>query len=333
MTAGRAFTSSLAPHLRAYLDLRQQLGATSFSKAHYAKELDDYLTFRFVSSPQELNEGLVVNWLHSLPHQAPATKNAKLAFVRGFLNYLVRVGALKDNPALRIPQLKQKTYKPHIYTLQEIQQLLEAARENQRRYPNRLTGWTMETIIFLLYACGLRLSEALNLRMQDVDFDEAVLSLWRTKFHKERLVPFSPAVGAKLRAYLARRDKSYPAAGPEAPFFCHARGKYKTNSIEGCFRVLLVRCGMARPTGRGVPRLHDFRHSMAVHRLYKWYQEGHDILNKLPLLSTYMGHVNIENTQVYLTITRALLREGDRRFQNAFERAAGKTISRALKKT
>jgi integrase/recombinase XerD len=332
VTAGRVFTSSLAIHLRAYLDLRLHLGATSFAKAHYAKELDDYLTFHGVGSVQRIDEGLVVNWLHSLPRQAPATKNAKLAFARGFLSYLVRVGMLKDNPALRIPYLKQKTYKPHIYTIQEIQRLLEEARENQRRYPNRLTGWTMETIIFLLYACGLRLSEALNLRMRDVDFEETVLSLWKTKFHKERLVPFSPAVGAKLRSYLVRRRKSYPAVGLDAPFFCHARGKYKINSIEGCFRVLLVRCGMAKPTGRGVPRLHDFRHSMAVHRLYKWYQEGHDILNKLPLLSTYMGHVNIENTQVYLTITRALLREGDRRFQDAFEQVTEKTISRTLGK-
>lgn len=70
---------------------------------------------------------------------------------------------------------------------------------------------------------------------------------------------------------------------------------------------------------------------MATHRLYKWYQEGHDILNKLPLLSTAMGHVNIEHTQVYLTVTRALLREADRRFQCAFEEVSQRALNRALK--
>lgn len=70
---------------------------------------------------------------------------------------------------------------------------------------------------------------------------------------------------------------------------------------------------------------------MAVHRLYKWYQEGHDILNKLPLLSTYMGHVNIENTQVYLTVIQAILREADRRFQRDFEDVTQRALHRALK--
>ncbi|MFH0809102.1 MAG: tyrosine-type recombinase/integrase, partial [Pseudomonadota bacterium] len=302
------FNSRLAPQLHAYLDFRQGLGYSSFANPHAARELDHYLTFRSVASVKELDECLVANWMHSLPRQAAATKNVKLCFARGFLNYLVRVGLVQDNPARRIPYLKQRTYTPYIYTLKELQQILEEARKNQRRYPHCLKGWTMETLVFLLYACGLRLGEALNLRIQDVDFEEGTLALWKTKFHKERLVPFSPAVKRRLRSYLARRNKFYPPAGPEAPFFCHAGGKYNMTLIQTCFRRLLVRCGLAKPKGRGAPRLHDLRHAMAVHRLYKWYQEGHDILNKLPLLSTYLGHVSIEKTQVYLTITQALLR-------------------------
>jgi len=259
------------------------------------------------------------------------TKNANLRFARGFLNYLVRMGELPDNPAQRIPYLRQKTYKPHIYTLQEIHRIIEASHALQRRYPNRLTGWTMETLVLLLYACSLRLSEAINLKIEDVDFEQGTLSLWRTKFHKERLVPFSPAIAQKLRAYLSRRKKSYSSAKPQEPFFRNPGGKYSKSGIYQRFQLLLAHCGMAK-SGRGRPRLHDLRHTFAVHRLYKWYQEGHDILNKLPLLSTYMGHVNIENTQVYLTITQALLREGDRRFQSGFEAVADKALKRAISK-
>ncbi|TAK07128.1 hypothetical protein EPO44_04500, partial [bacterium] len=312
--ARRRFYSSLAPILEVYLEFRQKMGYTSFSNLHAAKDFDGYLLFRGVASVRELDESIVANWMHSIPTQAAATKNVKLRFARGFINYLVRMGVLPDNPAQRIPYLKQKTYKPYIYTLQEIYRIMEEARNLQRRYPNRLTGWTMETLVLLLYACGLRLSEAINLKIEDVDFEQGTLSLWKTKFHKERLVPFSPAVGRKLGDYLSCRNRVRLPAGPKDPFFAHPGGKYSKLSIHARFHLLLAHGGLAKSKGRGGPRIHDLRHTFAVHRLYKWYQEGHDIHNKLPLLSTYMGHVNIENTQVYLTITQALLREGDRRF-------------------
>ena len=332
MTAGlRLFHSALAHHLQAYLEFKQKLGYTSFYNLHAAKDFDGYLLFRSVTSVRQLDERLVANWMHSIPTQAAATKNAKLRFARGFLNYLVRLDLLPDNPAQRIHYLRQKVYKPYIYTLQEIHRILEAARGLQRRYPNRLTGWTMETFVLLAYACGLRLGEAIRLKIEDVDFEQGCLALWKTKFHKERLVPFSPAVGQKLQAYLARRDKARLPAGPRDPFFAHPGGKYSKGGVQQRFHLLLALCGMTK-SGRGGPRLHDLRHAFAVHRLYKWYQEGHDILNKLPLLSTYMGHVNIENTQVYLTITQALLREGDRRFQSSFEGVSDKALRRAIGK-
>lgn len=264
MIAGRRlFHSSLGRQLKAYLEFRQALGYTSFLNSHAAKDLDGYLLFRCVSSVRELDESLVANWMHSLPTQAAATKNGKLRFARGFLSYLVHTGALPDNPALRIPYLRQKVYKPHIYTLQEIHQILEAARSLQRRYPNRLTGWTMETFVLLLYACGLRLGEAINLRIEDVDFEQGLLSLWKTKFHKERLAPFSPVVGQKLRAYLACRNRARLPAGPLDPFFAHPGGKYSKHSMFERFRLLLVHAGLAKPRGRGGPRIHDLRHYSA----------------------------------------------------------------------
>lgn len=333
MTADRRlFHSAMARRLQDYLEFKQSLGYTSFANAHTPRDFDGYLLFRAVASVRELNESLVANWMHCIPTQAAATKNAKLRFARGFLDYLARLNLIPDNPARRIPYLRQKAYKPYIYTLQEIHRILEAARALQRRYPNRLTSWTMETFVLLLYACGLRLGEAVNLRIEDVDFEQGNLSLWKTKFHKERLVPFSPEVGKKLRTYLARRDKARLPAGPRDPFFAHPGGKYAKHSMHDRFQLLLARAGVAKPKGRGGPRIHDLRHSFACHRLYKWYQEGHDILNKLPLLSTYMGHVNIGNTQVYLTITQTLLREGDRRFQSGFEAVAHKALERAIGK-
>jgi len=329
------FHSFLAPRLKSYLEFRQKLGYTSFAESsnlYRAKELDNYVVFHGFNSIRQLDEGFFVNWIHALPHRSPGTKNTLLWFARGFFNYLIRLGLAHDNPAQRIRDLKTKPYQPYIFTLKEIQALMEEARLHKCRWATKcFLGPTMETIIFLLYACGLRISEALNLKIQDVDFEENLLSLWKTKFHKERLVPFSDAVAQRLKAFLDLRTKRFPPASPQDPFFCHRTGKYTKQPIEVHFRRLLVRCGMAKPKGRGAPRLHDMRHSMATHRLYKWYQDGHDILNKLPLLSVAMGHVNIEHTQVYLTVTQALLREADRRFQSAFEEVSQRALNRALK--
>lgn len=329
------FKSFLAPQLESYFEFRQKFGYTSFAgpaRRYQAKELDDYIVFHGASSVRQLDEGFLVNWLHAGQRRSPATKNTMLWFARGFFNYLIRLGLAQANPAQRIRDLKTKRYQPYIFTLKEIQSLLEEARRNKSRWaPECSLGPTLETLIFLIYACGLRISEALNLKIQDVDLEENLLSLWKTKFHKERLVPFSAAAAKKLKAYLDLRTKHFPPASPQAPFFCHRAGKYTKHPIEVHFRQLLVRCGLAKPKGRGAPRLHDLRHSMATHRLYKWYQDGHEMLNKLPLLSVHMGHVNIEHTQVYLTVTRALLREADRRFQGAFEEVTQRALNRVLK--
>ncbi|HAZ07945.1 MAG TPA: hypothetical protein DCZ01_05340 [Elusimicrobia bacterium] len=329
----RRFHSFLASQLEAYLELKQKLGYTSYAEQAFyiARDFDYYLTFHAIVTLKQIDEGLIAAWVHAIPQRSAITKNRRLLFVQGWFDYLIRIGAADTNPARRIPSLKVKPYKPYIYTLKELQLILVEAGRCTHDRRHLLLNQTMETLLFLIYACGLRLGEARNLKIQDVDFEENTLALWRTKFHKERLVPFSPAVARELKAYLALRVQRYPPSSPEAPFFCHATGKYCGGPIEVHFRKLLVRCGLAKPKGRGAPRIHDVRHAFAVHRLYKWYQEGHDLLNKLPLLSTYMGHVNIEATQVYLTITRALLREGGRRFHDVFGDVAQKALKNALK--
>lgn len=328
--------SFLAPYLTSYLEFRRKLGYTSFAGApilYRAQELDQAVQENGFTFLAQLNERFFLQWMFAVPNRSPRTRNMVLGFARGFFNYLIRQGVVRENPTLRIRDLKCGSYPPHVFTLQEIIQILEAARRHRCRFqPQCFLGPTLETLYFLLYACGLRLSEALNLRIQDVDFEENILSLWKTKFHKERLVPFSEHTAEKLKTYLALRLKQFPTTEKTAPFFCHRKGKYTKGIIEVWFRRLLVACGLAKPAGRNQPRPHDLRHAFATHRLYKWYQEGHHILNKLPLLSTYMGHVNIEKTKVYLTVTQALLREGDRRFQAAFEDVVKKFLNKKKKR-
>jgi integrase/recombinase XerD len=331
MRSPKRFHSFLARQLVDYLEFKRVLGFTEKVYGFHARDFDHYLVFRDIAAVNRIDEAFVYNWIHAVPERATGTKNNRLKFARTFLHYLERLGLARDNPALRIPYLDPRYSKPYIYSVKELGEMLEEARKLKRQYPRRLMGWTMETMILLIYACGLRLSEALNLRICDVDFEEAALSLWKTKFHKERIVPFSPAVGKALKVYLARREELYPNPDPEECFFRTGAGRRcSASGVTWHFSRILRRCALANPGGRR-PRIHDLRHTFAVHRLYKWYQEGHHPLNKLPLLSTYMGHTSIECTQVYLTIARDLLREGDRRFQAAFEPVTHKALTRAFR--
>ncbi len=325
--------SFLAPWMRQYLAFRADLGYSVTARDFYLfRDLDYYVLWKGLSRMEQLDECFVANWVFVMPSHSTGTKNTRLTFLRCFCRYLVRLGLLKDNPAQRVRRLRQRKFRPYIYTVHELASLLKEADKWKQQCPAvSFAPWVMETLVHLIYACGLRISEALNLKIKDIDFTESTLSLWKTKFHKERLVPFSLEIRNRLQTYLAERATRFPDLCSPGDFvFCHRRGKYAYENIHHMFRHnLLLPSGLIRPRG---PRIHDLRHTFAVHRLYKWYQEGCDVMNKLPLLSTYMGHVGIESTQVYLTIALSLLREGSRRFKEHSENLPRALLRRVLGK-
>jgi len=156
----------------------------------------------------------------------------------------------------------------------------------------------MPEIFRLLYCCGMRVGEVLQLKVEDVDLGSGVLSVREGKFHKDRLVPMAPSVTMRLRRYAS-------VLGNSAAFFFPAPdgGHYSKVTVYQVFRQLLRVCHIPHGgRGRG-PRLHDLRHSHAVHKLESWYRQGADLGVKLPLLSTYMGHTSLVGTQRYLHLT------------------------------
>ena len=176
----------------------------------------------------------------------------------------------------------------------------------------------MHAIILLLATAGLRISEALHLTLQDVDLEHSVLSIRQSKFRKSRLVPVSAGTADMLRRYRDLRVAVAPT-GPDEAFFVSGRGKaYSTSYVQGIFRDIAIQAGLRGPTGRG-PRLHDLRATFAVTRLLQWYRDGDNVMNRLPLLSTYLGHACVSDTEVYLRITTALLEQANTRF-HAFAR-------------
>jgi site-specific recombinase XerD len=239
------------------------------------------------------------------------TWHTKFRRLRSFFHYAVSRGYLAVAPLPTTIPKRPPPFVPYIFSREELRRLFEVIDTDQRK--TCLEPATMHTLILLLYGAGLRLREAVDLVRSDVDLNGSVLTIRRTKFGKTRWVPFGPQLGQALAQYAARAR----APRPEATFFTTRMGiRVKPDTLQHNFRILCDRAGIHRTDGAlEKPRLHDLRHSFAVHRLTSWYQQGADVQRLLPHLSVYLGHVHIRHTQVYLSMTPDLLHEANRRFE------------------
>jgi site-specific recombinase XerD len=236
--------------------------------------------------------------------------------LRGFFAYLVTRGYLHASPLPEPAPSIPRSFEPYIYSRDELQRLLDATAILHDS-PSPLQQATFRTLLLLLYGAGLRPSEGLRLRCCDVDLDERVLTIWNTKFFKSRLVPIGTALTTALATYhRAREDLPMPAARRSAFFPSRTGSAITLGKLEKVFVRLREHAAVQKPPhARWQPRLHDMRHTFAVDRLIAWYREGADVQACLPLLSSYLGHVNLSGTQAYLTMTPELLAEASQRFE------------------
>jgi len=306
----RVFESALGPAMQQLLALRQSLGYVDRTLARLFAFLDRYASTHSHTEAW-LTREIAESWATSNSPVKPATIARRYASLRVLGRFLAA-----QYPQTYVPGPGPgliSTFRPHIYTTAEIHALLDAARLTPAgsRYPRLFV-----TLIGLLYCTGLRVSEALSLCLSDVDLNQDLLIIRNAKFHKTRAVPLQPDVKQALVAYADARCRSGHGTHSDAPFFV-SRGRRPCSYgwVAATFRAISRRAGLRSVPGRSVPRLHDLRHTFAVHRLLAWYRDGGDVQARLPLLSTYLGHVSLASTQVYLNITAELLQEAARRFQ------------------
>jgi site-specific recombinase XerD len=244
------------------------------------------------------------------------TWHDKFRRLRSFFHYGISRGYLAESPLPTVIPKRPAPFVPYIFTHEQLRRLFQVIDADQRN--SCLEPTTMHTLILLLYGAGLRLREAVNLTRTDVDLQRAVLTVRNTKFGKTRLVPLGAPLAQALTQYAAR----IWTARPEDSFFTTRKGTgVKPDTLQHNFRILCNLAGIRRTDGaKEQPRLHDLRHTFAVHRLTSWYRQGANVQRLLQHLSVYLGHVHIRHTQVYLRMTPELLHEAGQRF----ERYAGK---------
>jgi integrase/recombinase XerD len=312
----------LAALIHSYAELRQSLGLKGKGVRNTLLDLDRFAQARGIVSPQAITPALIEQWLEPMPVNAVG-RIQKARCVKRFFDHLRSLRITASNPVptslLAIGKQPSTSIKPFLFTGEQIAAILAEARRlpDSKKFPCR--AQTCSTMLTLLSCLGLRHGEAGRLRIRNVDLTGQLLFIDRSKFYKSRYVPFGPKVRNCLQQFLeVRRTELAPAQDDDPLFMTRSRVPLHRSTLRAAFLGILQHVGIARIEGQRGPRLHDLRHSFAVNRLLRWYREGVDVQSRLPVLSTFLGHVDVHSTQVYLTVTADLLRAANDRFQQQF---------------
>ncbi len=293
------FTSPLAEMLAKFVREKRACGCSYKTEISLLVRLDRHLREGGLTDCA-LPRRLVEEWTAKQPHEGVGTQKGRIGALRQFGLFLQRQGLPAYIPDTRSAAFARSDFTSYIFSRSQIGNLLTAVDQMGPCPQSPLRGRVMPEVFRLLYGCGMRVSEVLRLEVADVNLERGILQVRDGKFHHDRLVPVANAMKARLQQYAITLG-SRPT---EAPFFpAPDGGPYRPNSIYYTFRQLLRRCGIPHGGRGNGPRLHDLRHSFAVHRLEDWYRQGVDLEVKLCVLATYMGHRSLTGTQRYLRLT------------------------------
>lgn len=308
------FQSPLGPLMAQFVRERRAVGYRYETGAYQLMRFDRFLA-REAPSDETLSRSATLRWLAKGPHESGGSQQTRLGVVSQFAQFLCRLGHPAYVPEPSLAAKRDRAFPARILTHDEIGRLLGAADGFTPTPFSPHRHLVMPEVFRLLYGCGLRVGEVVKLRASDVDLDRGVLTIRDGKFGKDRLVPPALPLVKRLRAYHAAMG----ARHDQAVFFPSKHGDpYLPVSVYVLFRELLHRSGIPhRGKGKG-PRLHDLRHTFAVHALLRWYREGADLDAKVAVLATYLGHRSVAGTQRYLHLTAELFPEVTARSDAAF---------------
>lgn len=298
--------------VEAYIDYKRSLGMRFNTDANTLR------AFCRAMGAVEINDVKPEPVLSFLAGDGPVTTywRQKYKILGSFYRYALGRGIALASPLPVFLPRFPPPLSPYIYSVNELERLL-AATDMLHVNHSPLHATSMRTLLFLLYGTGMRISEALTLTLHDVDLAQRILTIRNSKFHKTRLVPIGPRLTAVLSDYASRRRQLPMPAGEASAFIATRTGKrwHYRNANRYFGRVRRAAGVQRESSARYQPRIHDIRHTAAVHRVVAWYRVGADVQRLLPHLATYMGHSEVGSTQRYLNMTVELLNEASRRFE------------------
>jgi len=298
--------SALREAMQQYLSLRRSLG---FELINVGSILESFVAFAEREEAPHVTTDLALRWVKLSTAKEPATLADRFNIVRRFAIWRSATDMHTEVPPKNLMPYRYYRKPPYIYSDKEIERLVGTARNLPS--PKGLRGPTYATLFGLIAATGIRISEAVSLDRQDVDLEESVLSIRESKFRKSRLVPVHVTTRDALSDYAEYRDRVLPRLQGVA-FFVSERGTRVTHwAARNNFAVVSRQIGIRKKiNGKRIgcgPRLHDMRHRFAAQTLVDWYRAGIDVEREIHKLSTYLGHVHVNDTYWYLEAVPELL--------------------------
>lgn len=300
MAAGDIMTASIVALVGDYLELRRGLGYHSPSQERALRAFARYLDGQAHAGPIPLE--LSLDWATATRSSDPRNPARRLTMVRGFLRHLAALDGATGVPAPGLLGSTGYRRPPHVYSDEEIAELLHAAAGLAPA--GGLRPHCYATLFGLLACTGLRIAEALALTRADVDLRGGMLTVRAGKRGRTRLVPLHPSALAPLRDYAAHRDR-YP--GGDAFFRTDRSERVSYNAANSTFTVLRRRLGWTAAGRTRTPRVHDLRHRMVVRRIQAWHAHDVDVDAKIAALATYLGHVEVRDVYWYLSAVPELM--------------------------
>ena len=240
------------------------------------------------------------------------------AALNGLFMWAIARGYMVTNPLPKDKPKEPEAFVPYIYSNEDLKRIFETALTYRRRF-NIEYPEVIQVMLKLTYCLGLRPSETTHLVVDDINLQDGLAFIRETKFYKSRVVPFGREVSQMLRNYLRWRSEAVVSRGiTDNHFFIDKRGNpVQLSALQQAFRFIREKAGIHRYDNAHYDvRLQDLRHTFATNRVAQWYREGKDVQALLPVLSTYLGHCNLDSTAVYISFTNQLLDEAGKRFQS-----------------
>jgi integrase len=286
-------------HIQNYVELKQAIGYKYDTEAHHLRRFDQFTLEKYPRA-DALTKEIVLDWCNKKAYEAQANQCSRASIIRQFGKYLDSIGV----KAYIIPKgyyPSEEQYAPYIYTCDELTRFFTETDKCHYCYECPHRHQIMPVIYRMLYMCGLRVSEVRLLKVADVDLENGILSINHSKKDNSRLVVMSDSLTERCRDYT---KKVHPRPVAEDYYFPALDGKPLTiGNLYKNFRRFLWRARISHGGRGNGPRIHDLRHTYAVHCLQKWVVEEKDLTVYLPVLKTYMGHDSFNDTAYYLRMT------------------------------
>lgn len=292
--------SDLRVHLDNYLTIRRAVG---FKLRRTELLLADFIAHLDENHNDTITTDLALAWASLPPNGSSEWWGQRLSVVRAFARHLHAIDPRHEVPPTGVWPSKSHRATPYLYSDADIAALMAAARQ----FRSPLRAATFETLTGLLAVTGLRIGEALGLDRDDLDLVDGVLRIREAKFGKSREVPLHPSTVEALADYARRRNELCPRPRDPSFFVSTAGSRVLYCNAHAGWLDLVRRAGLTPRSPSCRPRPHDLRHGFAVRTLLGWYRDGVDVAACMPLLSTFLGHVDPANTYWYLSAAPELL--------------------------